>query len=139
MSGCPGDPNDPEAGRLDGDSDDPECVEAEDHDDFAWIEANILEPSCVSAPGCHDGSSAIEDLDLSGGGAFDALVNGGSLQQVGMAFVEPGVPSESYLMLKLGDYDQGLLLERSMPYGIDRICWQKRDAIARWIEAGAQP
>jgi hypothetical protein len=54
-----------------------------------------------------------------------------------LRFVEPGAPKESYLLIKVGDYDQSLLNGRHMPTGGALLCTEKRAAIARWIAEGA--
>ena len=70
---------------------------------------------------------------------YDELVGVVSQQELGgMKLVEPGDAANSYIMIKLGRYDQTKLQEDLMPDGQnDEFCSQKIDAIDRWIAAGA--
>lgn len=114
------------------------CVAAEGYSDLASIEENIFKRQCSFGP-CHDNSGPpAEKLILLPGLSHAELVNVASIQQPTIKLVDPGNPATSYLMIKLGDYDQSLRKKTLMPQGTTKgLCIEKRDAIRRWIEAGA--
>jgi hypothetical protein len=135
------------AAACSGDSDsaadampDPRCVEAEEHSDLAWIQDNILTRSCASFSSCHMGSApSAGGLNLEEGMTEANVVDVESDLSPGMDIVEPGSPTDSYMMVILGQFgtddpridpDTGL-----MPYNNELLCQQKLDAISRWIES----
>ncbi len=113
----------------------PACIEATQHSDFGWIVGEVFDASCTSST-CHRGQSQLEHLNLTAASAYQALAQR-SVGQPSLRLVEPGNPSVSYLMIKLGDYDQSLLNGRHMPTGGALLCTEMRAAIARWIAQGA--
>ncbi|EDM77864.1 hypothetical protein PPSIR1_01517 [Plesiocystis pacifica SIR-1] len=92
----------------------------------------ILDQSCAFG-GCHGGTQPAADLDLSAGKAYDALL-GGSAQNPGQALVEPGNPTNSYLMTKLtGNGLSGV----QMPKGGDPLDETSIGIVRQWIIEGA--
>lgn len=112
-----------------------DCIEATQHSEFGWIVGEVFEVSCTSST-CHRSQSKLENLNLTDAMAYQSLTQKSEGQPT-LRYVEPGDPSQSYLMVKLGDYDQSLLSGRHMPTGGALLCTEKRDAIARWIAQGA--
>jgi hypothetical protein len=112
------------------------CDEARAHSDFAWIETNVLVPSCATAM-CHTGANAEVGLRLDAGEAYANLVNKGSSTQAGWVRVVPGSPSTSYLVVALGRADGPPPRDGFMPLGADPLCTEIHEAIERWITAGA--
>ena len=124
------------------------CIEAESHSDFTWIQDNIFVKQCTFS-GCHNG--AVGDagkFDLRAGKAYASLVGNTSHLCPQTADVTAGHPEQSYLMVMLGQMqpaDQSppsCAVKTSvglMPQGnpTTLLCSQKRDAIQRWIMAGA--
>ena len=125
---------------------DPLCVEAEDHSDLAWIQDNVFSRSCANFNACHMGSAlSAGGLNLEEGMAEAALVDVPSdvAAELGyeMDLVEPGDPEGSYLMHILGHYgdtvEENPRIDESvgfMPYNNERLCPEKVEAVARWIE-----
>ena len=128
-------------GGCGGETISPSCREATLHSDFAWINANILQPSCANFSSCHDAVLPKEMLDLTTDAAYAELVSVPSQQVPALHLVEPGDPPNSYLMIKLGlgAPDPRLAdMTGLMPLGQnDLFCQEKVDAIERWILAGA--
>lgn len=132
LAGCPADDvTDVDASAT--------CVAARDHADLPWIQDNVFTPSCANFTSCHQGAATqAGGLDLATGHSHDALVNVHSTRFPAEVLVIPGDPVHSYLMVVLGQYD-GPLDDRigTMPYNSRLLCKEKRDAIERWIAAGA--
>ena len=117
----------------------PACIEAESHSDLAWIQPKILTPSCANFTACHQGAaSQAGGLDLTEGHARANLVDVASSRFAEWKLVVPNQPAMSYLMVVLGQYPGPLDPEiGTMPYNSRLLCKEKRDAIERWIAAGA--
>jgi hypothetical protein len=118
----------------------PSCIEARDHADLAWIEDNVLAPSCAAFSSCHQGNAlSAGGLNLEPGMAIASMVDVPSELAPGMALVAPGSPEESYLLVILGQYGaDDPRIDPSvgtMPASNDLLCADKRDAISRWIAA----
>lgn len=122
------------------------CQLAETYQDLATIEAKIFKGSCVFS-GCHDGNVSNEagrqDLRLTH--AFASLVGKDSQIITGKKLVVPGQPDQSYLMNMIGELPFQAGEEPPATVGLMPqdtggvlLCSQKRQAIARWITAGAQ-
>lgn len=122
----------------------PNCLAAMDHSDLTWIQDKVFQPSCAGFRDCHQGA-AVDAAHLS-------LERGQShIQLVGIAAeftppapqsnirVVPGDPANSYLMVIIGQYTGARFEDRTMPYNSELLCKEKRDAIERWILAGAPP
>lgn len=116
------------------------CLEANQHSDFAWIQDRIFTPSCAAFRDCHQGATAPAGMSLEPGRAWANLV--GVRSQLFPAYlrVTAGAPQDSYLMVILG-HVPGPLADGlgTMPYNSPLLCIEKRQAIERWIAAGAQP
>jgi hypothetical protein len=123
----------------------PACAEATTYQDFTRIQANIFVRQC-SFMDCHDASSPESMMDLTAANARDLLVNVDARLMIAQGFkrVVPGSPSTSYLMIILGDeavppkYPGPIDTDiGTMPQNSPLLCKEKRDAIERWIVAGA--
>jgi len=125
------------------------CQEATTYQDLASIETKILKPQCSAFSGCHNGGATnAGKVDLREGMAFAHLVDFDSKVEVGRKLVVAGNPAASYLMVMIGAIDPadadpptvappttiGLMPQNT---GGVLMCKQKRDAIDRWITAGA--
>jgi hypothetical protein len=111
------------------------CEQAAAHSDLAWIEANVLVPSCTN--GCHNAAHPYANLRLDGGLARSNLVGVPSTLRAGWTRVVAGSPSESYLLVAIGHISGPIPDDGYMPLGSPRLCVEIRDAIQRWIAAGA--
>jgi hypothetical protein len=116
------------------------CLAATEHSDLAWIQANVLTPSCAAFSSCHDSAQPEAMLDLTTEETSAAgLVGVDSTLEPGINLVEPGDPEQSYLMVILGHF--GVDDRRidpaigTMPLNNALLCVEKRDAIARWIDS----
>lgn len=126
------------------------CLEAETYQDIQNIEDKIFRGSCIFS-GCHNGqATAAGRIDLRTGAARDALVDVDSEVNVGFKLVVPGQAKQSYLLLILGHFQPGEADPPTdappssigtMPQGTGGalLCREKREAIERWIVAGALP
>lgn len=129
----------------------PSCVEATQHSDLAWIEANIFKKSCVFSA-CHKGRALdAGKLTLEAGQSHLELVDIVSDRYDTWKLVVPGDPAKSYLMVIIDPKldDKGQVVDPAgfdgpitpdvgpMPQNSALLCKEKRDAIQRWIEAGA--
>jgi hypothetical protein len=122
------------------------CLDAAQHQDFAWLQANVLTPSCAAFRQCHnEAMSPASKLYLQTGKAFAALVNASSTVDTARKFVVPNDVSASYLMFMLQDLPAAMAtppvtsVPKSgyMPQSSPPLCCQKLDALERWINAGA--
>jgi len=124
------------------------CMEAPNHSDLAWIEANVF-TSCVFS-GCHNGTAtAAGRQDLRIGMSHDKIVNVDSAIESGRKLVVPGQTKQSYMMMMLRHYPPGEMEPTPvaapptdigfMPQNAGGAvqCCQKLDALDRWITAGA--
>lgn len=117
----------------------PSCEEAANHSDLAWIQSNVFDRSC-STPSCHRGVATNAGfLDLGAGHARDQLVGITSTSSTSWKRVVPGDVSRSYLLVAIGQIAGPRPVDGIMPLGGPMLCVEKRDAIQRWIEAGAAP
>lgn len=115
------------------------CLEARDHSDLDWIHTEIIVPGCASFQSCHMGT-ALEAGGLNLETKANVLTLVGRQSPLFPQFqdIVPFSPSTSYLMILLGKYTGPLDPEvGTMPYASPLLCDQKRDAIDRWILAGA--
>lgn len=126
----------------------PSCQEATMHSDLTWIENNVFKQSCIFS-GCHNGSGAAGPLDLRAGMSHGTLVDAVSSLDPRHRLVMPGEPSQSYLLMMIKhiapeDMDPptspppesiGYMPQNA---GGATMCVQKREAIERWILAGAE-
>jgi hypothetical protein len=93
------------------------------------IQVNVFTPSCATAS-CHSGSASPA---LDPGLAWDALVGQPSVQQPATPLVDPGNPSDSYLLIKLRGGGDG----SPMPIGAPSLGDADLVAIETWIQNGA--
>lgn len=103
----------------------------------SWSEIEeILTANCVS--GCHEPGGADSSLDLSDG-AYYAIYGVASSQSL-LSLVEAGSHEESYLWHKVNG-SQGSVggTGGRMPNGLPPLAAEQIDAIAAWIDGGAQP
>ena len=118
------------------------CQLATTYQDFTMIQTQIFQRQCAFMD-CHDALAPEGMMDLTGATAHASLVDVPSamLAAQGLDRVEPGMPAMSYLMVILGQYPgpPGMIdpLVGTMPSNSPLICREKRDAIERWIVAGA--
>jgi hypothetical protein len=142
LGGCSGGNDGPDAAPADAS---PACAEARTYSDFTSIQTNIFDHQC-SFMDCHDPVAPESMMDLTAATAHDLLVNIDAKLDVAVGFkrVVPGDPAASYLMIILGDnavpakYPGPLDPDiGTMPQNSPLLCQEKRDAIERWIVAGA--
>ncbi|MDQ3297167.1 MAG: hypothetical protein M3619_11320 [Myxococcota bacterium] len=114
------------------------CQQATMHSDLAWIQANVLTPSCATAM-CHSGPEPEVGLNLDAGASYNNLVNKGASTVTGWKRVVPGSLESSYLVVSFGRAAGPPPRDGFMPLGADPLCVEKLEAIERWILAGAPP
>ena len=142
-------PSETVSGDAAGDATSPACLEATQHSDIAWIEQNVFVPSCVFGD-CHSGNNQTKQgmIDLHTGQARAHLVGVPSMLDPTRVLVTASAPRQSWMMVMLGqiqpadaDPPSGPLDAEigTMPQGTagELLCPEKRDAIERWIAAGA--
>jgi hypothetical protein len=115
------------------------CVAATMYQSFTMIQTQIFQRQCAFMD-CHDALAPEAQMDLTGATAHAALVNTPSVMAAaqGMLRVTPNDPAMSYLMVILGEYPGNLdPVVGTMPSNSPLLCQEKRDAIERWIVAGA--
>jgi len=115
------------------------CLEALDHSDLTWIQDRVLQPGCAGFTACHMGAaSEAGGLSLERGQTHAQLVGVDSDLFPQFKRVAPGDPANSYLMIIVGQYP-GPIDDKAgtMPYNSALLCKEKRDAMERWILAGA--
>jgi hypothetical protein len=115
------------------------CIEAENHSDLAWLQENVFTPSCSAFTACHKGTAQeAGGLNLEAGQFRNSMVNVPSDLFPDYQMIVPGDPAASYLMVILGHVDGPIDPDvGTMPYNNPLLCTEVRDAVARWIEAGA--
>jgi hypothetical protein len=122
------------------------CLEATTYQDLSSIESKIFKVCTFS--GCHNGGNTVQGMmDVRDGMAFSHLVNVDSKIDTSRKLVVPGDPAASYLMLMIGEVapadasPPGSAPPASvglMPQNAGSLlCNEKREAIGRWIMAGA--
>jgi hypothetical protein len=100
--------------------------------DFQSIQANVFTPICSK---CHIGAGAPEGLQLDAAHSYNLLVGVPSLEQPALLRVNPGDPTDSYMVHKiegLPGIDGG-----QMPLGETPLPQATLDAIRQWIANGA--
>jgi hypothetical protein len=100
--------------------------------DFQSIQANVFTPICSK---CHIGAGAPEGLQLDAAHSYNLLVGVPSLEQPALLRVNPGDPTDSYMVHKiegLAGIDGG-----QMPLGEAPLPQATIDAIRQWIADGA--
>lgn len=126
------------------------CMMAQTSSDLAFLETKVFATACTFS-GCHNGTDDDAGrMDLRSGMAFASLVNQPSNIDPSFMLVVPGQPTQSYLLMMVQHFrpeemsppaepppfEVGLMPQNT---GGKPICAPKREAIARWIAAGAMP
>lgn len=101
---------------------------------FSWIQENVFTPRCAVA-GCHAGSNAAQNLNLSRDQAYAQLDSVASEQVPALLRIDPGNSSDSYLIIKLEGSDDRIQGGR-MPQGSE-LNQVTIDSIKVWIDRGA--
>jgi hypothetical protein len=127
----------------------PTCMEAETHSDLQFIEDKIFATSCVFS-GCHNGSNTGNEgiLNFKSGQSYPFLVNYASKIDTTRKLVVASKPNESYLLMMVQQIKPADMSPPAsappanvgyMPSnaGGAVMCTPKREAIQRWIAAGA--
>jgi hypothetical protein len=99
---------------------------------FSEIQKNILTPTCALA-GCHLGSNAQGNLDLSEGKSYSNIVNVQSLLFPSYKIIVPGNKEQSLLYLAV-DYKFSQL---QMPLTGSKLDQYLIDSLGVWIDKGA--
>ncbi len=134
LAACGDDAASPDAAVVDA-APSPECLEAVNHSDLAWIQENVFTPSCSKFNACHKGAAlSAGGLNLEDGNSEANMVNQMSNLFPDQTMVIPGDPENSYLMIILGSYPGDIDPDvGTMPFNNPLLCIQKREAIERWI------
>lgn len=126
----------------------PSCMESLTNQNLAFIEDKIFKQSCVFS-GCHNGqNSDAGRIDLRTGMSHAHLVNFDSVLDPTRKLVVAGQPSQSYLLMMMKHITPENMSPPASPPPTDIgympqnaggaiLCVEKRDAIERWITAGA--
>ena len=126
----------------------PSCMEALTKSDLAFIETKVFAQSCTFS-GCHNGANTNAGrLDLRPTMSFAELVNVDSVISPTYKYVVPGQPNQSHLLLMINHIPPEMMSPPAMApdpqigympqnAGGRLLCVEKRDAIQRWIMAGA--
>jgi hypothetical protein len=137
VAGCGGDDDGdtPDAGIS------PSCMEATQHSDLAWIQENVFTPGCSAFNACHKGAAGqAGGLSLEAGQTIPQMVGVDSDLFPQYKRVAAGDPANSYVMIIMGQYQGPLNPDvGTMPLNNPLLCEEKRDAVERWIMAGANP
>jgi methionine-rich copper-binding protein CopC len=102
--------------------------------DFQSIQDNIFTPICTK---CHIGANAPEGLQLDQAHSYALLVGVPSAEVPSILRVDPGNPTDSYLIQKLEDAPG--IVGAQMPYGGPYLPQSTIDVIQQWITNGAAP
>ncbi len=126
------------------------CIAAQTASDLAFLETKVFATACTFS-GCHNGANDDAGMmDLRSGMAHASLVNKPSKIDPAYMLVVPGQPTQSYLLMMVQHFtpaemsppatdpptDIGFMPQNT---GGRPICVPKREAIDRWITAGAMP
>ncbi|MGE0404469.1 MAG: hypothetical protein AB7T06_47605 [Kofleriaceae bacterium] len=126
------------------------CMAAQTASDLAFLETKVFATACTFS-GCHNGANDDAGrMDLRSGMAHTSLVNKPSNIDPAYMLVVPGQPNQSYLMMMVQHLTPEELSPPADPPPLDigfmpqntggkPICAPKREAIERWIMAGAMP
>jgi len=101
--------------------------------DFQSIQDNVFTPICVP---CHSGPAAPEGLQLDATHSYALLVGVASAEVPSLLRVDPSVPDQSYIVMKL----EGAagIVGGQMPLGETPLPQATIDVIRQWISDGAQ-
>lgn len=126
------------------------CMAAQTASDLAFLETKVFATACTFS-GCHNGANDdAGKMDLRSGMSHASLVNKPSNLEPSYMLVVPGQPNQSYLLMMVRHFtpeemsppadgppiDIGYMPQNT---GGKPICVPKREAIERWIMAGAMP
>ena len=111
------------------------CEQPDYEASYQWILDEVITKRCAVNMACHQDASPLEDFDLRPEVALASL-RGPSKQHPDMPITSPGEPERSYLMVKLGAYDQSERFGELMPWESE-LCREQLLAIDEWIAAGA--
>lgn len=98
---------------------------------FQSIQANVFTPVCT---GCHAGAGAPLGLRLDEGSSYALLVNAASVEVPSLQRVQPGNPSQSYLIQKL---EGTAAVGSRMPLNAPPLPAATIAVIRQWITNGA--
>lgn len=114
------------------------CQEATQHSDLAWIQDNVFAKQC-SLGGCHAGAASnAGHLNLaSAATSYQDLVGQPAQTESGWMRVVAGDADKSYLLVAIDQATGPEPVGGYMPQTSTELCSDKREAIQRWIEAGA--
>jgi hypothetical protein len=99
------------------------------------IQTTIFNSNCAIS-GCHLGSSAPFELDLSEGNSFGKLVNTSSQEVPSLLRVKPDDPDNSYLVIKIENGPN--IVGQQMPLGRPPLSQEQINSIREWILDGAK-
>ncbi len=126
------------------------CMDAQAASDLAFLESKVFATACTFS-GCHNGASDEAGMmDLRTGMSHASLVNKPSKLAPSYMLVVPGQPTQSYLLMMVQHFEPEQMSPPADPPPFDvgfmpqntggkPICAPKREAIERWITAGAMP
>ncbi len=101
--------------------------------DFGAIQADVFTPICSV---CHSGAGAPQGLMLDAAHSYDLLVNVPSTEVPTLLRVDPGNPTDSYIVQKLEGH---AAVGAQMPLGEGPLPASTIAFIVQWITDGAQP
>ncbi len=100
---------------------------------FTRVQREVLTPSCALSR-CHAGASPQVGMMLEAGKAYSSLVGVLSVE-TSLLRVSPGLPNDSYLVVKLrGD---AAILGARMPLGSPALPPEKLALVVDWVRRGA--
>jgi hypothetical protein len=126
------------------------CMAAQTANDLAFLEARVFGTACTFS-GCHNGANDDAGrMDLRAGMSYASLVGKPSDIDDRFMLVDPGNPNKSFLLYMVQHFEKEEMDPPAMDPPVDvgfmpqntggrPICSQKREAIERWIAAGAMP
>lgn len=126
------------------------CMAAQTASDLAFLESKVFGTACTFS-GCHNGANDDAGrMDLRAGMAHASLVDKPSNVNPDYMLVVPGMPNKSYLLFMVQHFEGAQMDPPADDPPIDigfmpqnaggkPICAPKREAIERWIAAGAMP
>lgn len=97
---------------------------------YSSIESNLFRPTCGKG-GCHSGTNPAANLTMSGGLAYDQLVDVTSSQENTLKRVKPGDSDNSFIIWKLEARGTSVM----PPSGA--LSAATIDSIRKWIDDGA--
>jgi methionine-rich copper-binding protein CopC len=100
--------------------------------DFQSIQDNVFTPICTR---CHSGANAPEGLQLDQAHSYALLVGVPSAEVPSILRVDPGDPTDSYLIQKLRGSSG--IVGAQMPFGGPYLPQSTIDVIQQWITNGA--